>query len=206
MKLSVQVTAPQLQLLVANPRETVEAMTRDVVAQVRDRTRRGQGADKALPAPKDGGQPLRRTGSLQASIGYVMRTARGTGAPVGVVRALGPRPKVERADIQRKRAAAARRTAEGRAAFAEVALGAGGAARSHYERQARRYRVRTAVDQASLAAILSTPPRDLRARNGGRAIYIVFRAREDEVRRARDVANRTVRVSLTSAGTFIIKG
>lgn len=120
MKLAVSIKVPELALRISNPTETIEAMTKVVEKSVVTRTRRGVGAEGALPMPKDAGsernpngKPLNRTGSLLASIGSVVRPPKRAGdLPCGVVRPLGDRPADEQAKIIRAKASAKQRTAQ----------------------------------------------------------------------------------------------
>jgi hypothetical protein len=93
--IGVEITVPKFNFKIGNTLEVIEAMTSEVAGRVKFRASRGLGPEDRLPAPKDGGRPIHRTGQLVASIGYVVRTMTPKGkalaSPVGVVRATGRR-------------------------------------------------------------------------------------------------------------------
>ena len=191
--LHARISIPQFAARIPNTLDVVHRMTSAVADAVRERTARGEGSRGPLPPPKDGGRALQRTGSLLASIGFLVQER--SGRVRGLVRALGPRPVAERAQIKRKKAAAARRTRSLRAA-----------ARARGVVRVGSIRLRTVVDQGSLVAILSRAPRDKRARNGGRAIYAVFEATDRDVAAANRAAVGSVKLELPSTGTTVIGG
>jgi hypothetical protein len=194
----VDVEVKKLELGVRNEREVVEAMTERMLARVRERTQRGTGVDGAqLPRPKDGGQPLQRSGQLRASIGATVRETR-SGVFVGHVKPLGPRT-----DVGNRAASAKVRTQMMRAAAVIGAFGQISATGSTPGRKAKgpgiklaRVRVRTADTNAALAGILSVPPKDLRGINGDRGTYRVFVASTREHAELAQLAQRTLVVAL----------
>lgn len=212
--ISFKIKVPEMVLELENRDAVIEAMTAKLAASVSERTNRGEGVQGKLPQPKDGGDPLNASGSLRASIGYVMRKNK-KGEPYGVVRALGPRPKDERTTIRAKKAAAKKRTVElranaqaaykrtGRVVFRGV-IGRWASARVGFDKKGKlklgRLRVRTVTDQGSLAGILSVSPRDPNGIVGRRGIYRVFAARDSEVRDAHDIAQRSLSAKIRTTG------
>lgn len=215
MKLSYKILVPEVRFECTNEEATVSAMTAAVEKSVVARTQRGTDADgAALPRAKDAGteanpdgRPLQRTGTLVASIGSVIRTR--NGKPYGVVRAFGDRPANEdvKAKVARARikTAAMRRVAIEEARRDEIAGVTPRLTKRGGKFSAGRIRVRAVTTNAALAAVLSQPPKDARGQAGGRAIYVVFRATDDEQEKARDVARKTMRVRLVQVGTREVK-
>lgn len=213
---SLSTTVDPMTARVVNEVAVVTEMTAHMLSRIRARTAAGQGADGRLPAAKDTGAVLERSGSFLASFG--MRVRHKASGVEGVVRALGPRPRDERGTIRRRVAAAKERTSALRArAEAAVArtssrgqrLAEGLSADERAEYRAglslsrnritlSRLRSRTVVDQGSLAAILSVPPRDPNGRKGGRGTYRVFVPRPEELRETARIAAESMVVSLAT--------
>lgn len=203
-----------LGFVVTNEEEVVLAMTQHLESAIRRRTAAGQGVAGQLPIAKDTGRSYQRSGSLLGAIGSRMRVRRG--APEGVVRPLGPRPREERGVIRRRKTSAAERTSALRTralAALERVEGRGqrlrdgltlderrefraGLSLSLNRLKVGRLRRRTVIGQGSLAAILSVPPNDPNGIAGGRGVYRVFLARPDELGAMGRVAGQRMRVSL----------
>jgi hypothetical protein len=193
-----------LRLLFENEEGAIAVAADRIRAELTTRLEKGVGARGTLPNPKDGGQAMQRSGRVLSSIGVVIKKNRKseTAQWIAFVRALGDRPAQE---VGNKRAAAREKQRQLRAAasigFALASLTAGGqAAIAKYRRkkqskdgQAFRLgglRIRAGLTNASVAAILSQPPVDKRARNGQRKQYRVFESNETYERIARDVLFR----------------
>lgn len=220
--LTVEATVAELRPVFRNARETVGAMTTRLRQRIAARTAAGQDADGPLPPSKDGNPALQRTRTLLGAIGQTVKwqpraSVRKTMGParesdgdwVGVVRAFGARPADEAEAVDRKKAAARARTQQLR-----VAAVLGGflqhmnAPSSVLGRKRRgpgirlsRVRVRTVVDNMSLAAILSVPPKDKRGIAGKRASYRVFLARESEHEESAQIAQTMLVVELVAVGS-----
>ncbi len=215
--LTVETHVPELRPVYRNARETVGAMTAHLRKRIAARTAAGQGADGPLPAAKDGNPGLRRTGTLLGAIGETMRWVPGAGARksmgpvreddgqwVGSVRAFGDRPASEATRVDKRAAAARVRTQQLRAAATiggflqhmQSPDSVLGRKRRGPGIRLSRVRVRTAVDNMSLAAILSVPPKDKRSINGNRASYRVFLARDSEQAEVAQIARTMLVVEL----------
>lgn len=200
MRFKLEVHVAELRPVILNQPAVIREMAQLILSRVRARTERGESATGApLPRPKDGGQPLRRTGSFLASFDVRERT-HSDGTISAVVRPMGPRPENEQAAIKRKKRAARSRR------FALMAAGSIGVALQKLAGTERApalgslKRRRTVVDQGSLAAILSLRPQDDRGMKGGRGVYRVFVPRESEIADARRVAQELIHVDLRETG------
>lgn len=211
MKVSIGADIPNLGFA-ANLDEIVDACGARQAINVYRRTAAGRDVDGAsLPRPKLGGQPLNHTGAFLRSIG--MRRSRRwskPGAPVTVVLAGGNRP-----DGEHRRALAHHRNAGLKAArmlgalFTSLGPNAGSLARTKRGKvklEKLTHRFRAANTNASLAAILSRPPRDVRGRHGNRGIYRVMSVSEGERTELVETARRTMRVELLELGRRLLTG
>lgn len=211
---------PDYRLVVGNELEADLAAAAQIQSNVIQRLQAGEGATGALPPTKDG-RPGIRSGELAASIGILQRERRTkSGSKISVVvRPLGKRTgntdqrsekkETFAADVEVRRRAAAQKQKALRAAVAASvlvrALANGSASVAHMLTKAGRLkvsklRVRTADTNAALAGILSQPPKDKRAKAGGRGQYRIMQAnQQDREDAAREVA-RTLAVSLVADG------
>lgn len=179
------VKAPK-QLIIPSENEILVIATgsEKVRQNVERRLRKGLGANGVLPQPKDGGKPLMRSGRLANNITYHLKQSR-KGAVMGIVTASGLRPKSE---IKAKDFDARMRQKAAR----DLALVSGeyGGRRLKLRRvkskhsasgfvekyNTGRIKIRAAVTNHNLAAILSLPAKagDKRGYNGNRKAYVVF--------------------------------
>lgn len=210
-----QVAVSAFDLKIQNEEETVRAMGEVVKTDLERNLAAGRGARGALPRPKDGGRPMFRTGLLAKSINVVMRQRgrrRGFIGPMrddsayewsAAVYATGDRP-----DAKQRRANDRRNTKERRQRATEEALADLAAGRSSpFLRRVPtksgnifklgRVRSRSGHTNAAVAAILSQPPKDLRAKNGDRAQYRVFEPTQQQKVAAARVAQKVMRPILT---------
>ena len=201
MRFKLEVNVAELKPVILNQPAVIREMARIILDRVRARTERGESATgAALPKPKDGGQPLRRTGSFLDSFGIRERTYP-DGTISAVVRPMGPRPQEEHAGIKRKRLAVrSRRLALMAAGAIGVALQKVAGTHAQAPPLASIRRRRTVVDQGSLAAILSLGPRDERGQKGDRGVYLVFVPKETERADARRAAQELIQLELQQTG------
>lgn len=209
MELSFEARVDELELVIVNERETVQAMGEAQRERTVTRLLSGQGATSSLPRPKDGGRAMQRSGALASSIANLLTRNR-KGEWVSTVRATGNRPESE--NVAKKKQRAKAKTKELRAAMA-VALTlqsiAGevdsdlvrkkvGKDGSHFKLS--RFKVRAGETNAAIAAILSVPPKDIRGVNGGRGVYRVFEPSAGGREAAAFAARRTMIAKLVKKG------
>jgi len=173
-----------------------------VRANVERRLFLGMGAKGALPKPKDGGAPMRRTGRLAANITYHLKLSRR--GVIGVVTASGNRPTEE---VANKAKNAARKQREARKLASVTGEYQG---RQLSRRRVRskyspsgfvekvsvgRIRFRAAKTNHNLAAILSVPPKpsDKRGYNGHRGRYVVFDENNKDIQDFLRVVNENLK-------------
>mgnify|MGYP003658500989 CR=1 FL=1 len=188
MKVEVTLDRP-LSLYLSNEHEAVSRATETILRRVIARTRQGVGAKGPLPRPDDGGPPMVETGTLRDSISMKVELSK-TGRPAGYVFAFGRRPDDERRAITRGRKSARVRTKilrEAKARTLPLIL-----SRKSLWRAVRQTQVRTVVDNASLAAILSVPSKHRPAR----VVYRVFEATEAEQHEAAAVVRSVLKAEL----------
>jgi hypothetical protein len=206
--LEFEATVDDMELVYENEREVAEAMGQAIHQKLTTRLAFGLGAHGRLPTPNDGGKPLIRTGTAAASIGVGINEKNGKVS--AVVRAFGDRPENE--NVGAKVARAKRKTKEMRAATAVALTLQSLSGRSVAERFVRKkptksgnvfklssIRVRTADTNAALFGILSVPPKDPRAKNGGRGVYRVFEKTDYYMEVAAAAARRVARFILRKA-------
>ncbi len=194
----MKVEVPQFDLSVdiLNEEDIVALAGAAVAANISARMKAGNGALGALPRPKDGGNALDRTGQLQNSIGFVMKsTARKDGSVShwAIVRALG-----DRSDRATRDANAKARQKKLRAAFvigetmAQITTGKVSTARRGLKGRLTggHLRSRSAGTNGALVAILSNPPRDQRSINGGRKVYVIFATNDADSKTVLDICKR----------------
>lgn len=206
-----QVAVSAFELKVENEEETVRAMGEAVKVDLERNLAAGRGAKGPLPRPKDGGRAMFRTGLLARSINVVMRQRgrrRGFIGPMrddaayewsAAVYSTGDRP-----DAKQRRANDRRNTKERRQRVADEALAdlAAGHSSPWLRRvptksgnilKLGRVRSRSGHTNAAVAAILSQPPKDVRAKNGDRAQYRIFEPTQRQREAAAQVARRIMR-------------
>lgn len=204
--LKFDVHVPEFRFELADPRAASHAMGQAVRERVVARLRAGLGAKGSLPRPKDGDAPAHETGTLARHIGSFDRVSR-AGRHYAVVRAHGERPASEKAGQKALAAKARTRSlrAETRAALESRRAAGESIAAKYLSKRTGTFklgsiRVRTAVDNAALAAILSVPAKDKRGKAGGRVVYRIFEASPEYGSIARRVAARFVRGELVGTG------
>jgi hypothetical protein len=188
MKVEVTLDRP-LELYLSNEHEAVARATESILRRVVSRTKQGVGARGPLPRPDDGGPPMVDTGTLRDSISMRVAITK-TGRPEGYVFAFGRRPDDERRAISRGRKSARARTKilrEAKARTLPLVL-----SRKAIWRAIRQTQVRTVVDNASLAAILSVPSKHRPAR----VVYRVFEATDAEQQEAAAVVRSVLKAEL----------
>lgn len=203
--IKVEVRVPQF-TVETNEDETLAAMAQAVAGDVRARLAAGQGSRGALPSPKDGGEPLNRTGELAASI----RGTRSRQRNEWIVRAVGSRGTAEeRSELRRK---AAERQESRRNAKLEAFLGANPS--TSFTAQSRKLRTmlgiskirsRAVTTNAGLLAVLAAPPKDVRARNGDRGRYAVLEPTERYSRIAKETGQRVLRTRVVQRWQTVVK-
>ena len=220
--MKVEVIIPNFEFDLVNERKTVEGMAEAVRKGVKRGTRAGVDAHgRRLPPPKDGGKAYNRTGTLLAGIRAVESKRRvkprpsGKRAPVRFsVYSVGPRPKNEDVKGKKKRARTKQKQMRAAAiigeAFGTLATGRDLSAGMTLKKRGKgirvsRIRVRAAATNQAVAAILSTPPKDLRSRNGNRRLYRVFEPSLKYERAAQSGALRA-RGKVTAKSSKRIKG
>lgn len=204
--IKVEVKVPKLAVVYENEDEALERMAQAVAGDVRARLATGQGARGPLPSPKDGGEPLNRTGQLAASIDATRSRRRGE----WIVRATGDRG-TEEARAEAKRRASARqraRRAERLSAFLDANPST---AFTTSRRELRsmlglgKIRVRAVTTNASVLAVLAAAPKDLRARNGDRAQYAVLEPTPRYSAVAKEAGERVLRTVVVQTGQTVVK-
>ena len=202
MLLEFDILLPDLALELDGEALTVAAMASAIAAEVKSRAARGVGAQGNLPKPKDGGRPLWRTGTLIRSI-EALPSARDPTR--WAVRATGDRPTEERGATKvagakaRTKALRAERVGAFIAANPTRAL-ALGKRELRKELKLGKVRVRAADTNAALAGILSVPPRDKRAKAGGRKPARVLEANDDYRQLGARVAAAIIQPRLVAIG------
>lgn len=212
MKLDIKLEMPRLVLTVKNETAVLDAVGATIARRVVQRTQAGQGAAGSLSQPKAGDHPpLRASGALIAGIGYtlVLKAGDAFGTQIlggtAVIAASGRRPDNGDGFTQHKIRLAKERTRKLRAAAIIGALfeHASSGSTSHASLKSKgrgikvgKIRSRTVVDNASLAAILANPPRDKRARNGGRAVYNVFELNDGDKEAAARAVEQVIKVEI----------
>lgn len=199
MKLKLGVIVPKIKFEAVNETEVVAAMGAAIASDITSRALRGIGATGALPRPKDGGKPLQRTGTLLGSIRTV-QSRRNKARQV--VTATGKRPDKENVAAKKKRARAKtkqfRDATKSQFAKQRPRLAEKMSRREMYKLlKLKGLRFRTADTNAALAGILSSAPKDKRAKEGGRKLYRVLEATDRTRKIAKKTADRFLRYKVT---------
>lgn len=198
--LKVDLEVHQLELHLQR-KKVVETIAQRMLERVRSRTARGESAKGTpLPKPKDGGEPLKKTGSFLASFGYVLRTTKWDPKEFyAIIMPMGNREGwLQRKETRQAKMKAA--TAIGRA-FAKL----GGLSMKEIRAQEKAAKkamkkTRSHVTQMALAKILSVAPKDLRSKKGGRRLYRVFEPRDSELSEATAIAQANLGAVLVTTG------
>jgi len=199
MKLKLGVIVPKIKFVAVNESQVVAAMGAAIASDITSRATRGIGSTGALPRPKAGGKPLQKTGAL---IGSVRSVQSRRNPNRQVVKATGKRPPDENVAAKKKRARAKTRALR-EAKKAQFATNNPARAAAMSKREMRkelklgRVRRRTADTNAALAGILSTPPKDKRAKEGGRKLYRFIEATDRTRKIAKRTADRFLRYKVT---------
>lgn len=189
--IKLELDMPPLVFHASNEHAAVEKATEVVLRSVISRTRQGQGYRGRLPRPTDGGPPMVETGTLINSIGMRVSLSR-RGTPTGIISPTGPRPENEAEKIASAKKSARKKTR----VLRSNALKLEDYARLQGKQRRNalsRIRVRTVVDNQSLAAILSVQDRKRAPR---RVVYPVFQMTEEEAREAAAVVRQVLEVEL----------
>ena len=199
MKLKLGVIVPKIKFEAVNESQVVAAMGAAIASDITERATRGIGATGALPRPKAGNKPLQSTGRFLGSI----RTVQSRRNPNRqVVSATGKRPSEENVAAKKKRARERTKTMRAEKAL-QFAIDNPARAAAMSKREMRkelklgRVRRRTADTNNALAGILSTPPKDKRAKNGKRGLYRVLEATDRTRKIAKKTADRFLRYKVT---------
>ena len=193
---NLSVEVDKFEVVIPNEVQTVQQMARAVRKDALNRVRRGVGAVGRLPRGKTGGAPLQDTGRLLDSISVVQSKRDPT---LFMVMASGKRTdaatkiKTKRLRRRARNLRRQKRKALERSGLAEYLSGS---ELRRATRVTRAERGRTADTNAALLGILSTAPKDKRARAGGRGIYRVLESTPRNRKIAAKAARRHMKVEL----------
>lgn len=209
MGLTADMIIPDFEFEVLNAEEVLRAMAETQLAATKDRFKRGQGVDGALPrGKKTEGRPLVESGQLENSIAIrYSKIGQKTFAEI--------RPEGERTELPARMKARLRRLAKKRGAakrafkaqdvgelgdvnpFIAAALFSAELKKELKTVRVKRIRAKSNMD---VAAILNYEPKDKRAKNGGRGVYNFWWYARGELEAVRDSARRVARVALVESG------